>query len=274
MNRPLLFLSCTLFSLLLLQPAFAQPDLTPKTAITNTIGVSDAALIEKLMVTVPGVGRNAREMLRQQSVKSYMMPVRQRGIRGTDLSYTLASCLEFYVNLDKNYKVNLSPDYISLSLKNLGKRVNVESAFRFLVNDGTVSAAILPYDAASLTTGVYATQKYKINNFLYLFRTVTTGRQKIHEVRKALMRGNPVLVELKADESIKELIGDRYWKPSKSTKQLYPLIVVGYNESNKVFELRSCWGSKWGNNGHIWISYDDFGKYVGNGYVIVPKQRY
>ena len=237
------------------------------------IGVANEALIEQLMVTVPGVG-SAREMLQSQSVKPYMMPVRKVGMRGSELSYTLATCLEYYVNLEKNYKDNLSPDYIALSLQNSGRQVNMEEAFRFLVENGTVSAAIMPYDAAAITNAVYATPKYKINNFLYLFRQVTQPRQKIFATRKALMRGNPVLVEIRADESIAQVRDVSTWEPPRNGAGIYPLLVVGYDESRNAFEVMSSWGSNWGDGGYVWISYDSFGKYTNNGYVMVPLPQY
>jgi hypothetical protein len=238
------------------------------------IGVTDMSLIDRLMVTVPGVGSNARDMLMVQSIKQHMMPVRKVGIRGSDLSYALASCLEYYVNLGKNYKDNLSPDYISLSLQNSGRRVTMEEAFSFLVENGTVSAAIVPFDAAVIPNAVYATNKYKINNYLYIFRDVTQGRQKIFETRKALMRGNPVLIELLADPSIKTVNGDRVWEPSRAGTQKFPLIVVGYDEGREAFEVLSCWGADWGNGGYIWVDYDDFSKQTANGFVMVPQVQY
>ncbi len=262
--------------LCLLFPLFLSAQIKSKSAAGKTmeIGVTNLELIDQLMVTVPGVGSNARDMLMEQSVKAHMMPVRKVGFRGSDLSYTLASCLEFYINLEKNYKDNLSPDYITLSLQNSGKQVTVEEGFRFLVENGTVSAAIMPYDAAAITNAVYATPKYKINNFLYIFRDVTQGRQKIFETRKALMRGNPVLIELQADASFKNISGDISWKASRNGDQRFPLIVVGYDEGREAFEVRSSWGTGWANNGYIWISYDDFGKYALNGFVVVPMAQY
>jgi len=262
--------------LCLLFPLFLSAQIKSKSAAGKTmeIGVTNLELIDQLMVTVPGVGSNTRDMLMEQSVKAHMMPVRKVGFRGSDLSYTLASCLEFYINLEKNYKDNLSPDYITLSLQNSGKQVTVEEGFRFLVENGTVSAAIMPYDAGAITNAVYATPKYKINNFLYIFRDVTQGRQKIFETRKALMRGNPVLIELQADASFKNISGDISWKASRNGDQRFPLIVVGYDEGREAFEVRSSWGTGWANNGYIWISYDDFGKYTLNGFVVVPMAQY
>lgn len=233
-------------------------------------GILDADMIDRMMPTVEGVGGNTREMLLRQSVKAYMMPIRKTGANSNDVSYAVASLLEYYVNLDKNYKVNLSPDYISLNLRSAGRGMNIPEAFRFLSEDGTVSAAILPYDAESLTSGVYATQKYKIGNFLHLFRDVTNDRQRVFETRKALMRGHPVLVELQSDPSIRALAGERRYSPGGSASQKYPMIVVGYDEEQEAFELRSCWGRNWADGGYVWVSFDDFGKYAVNGFVLVP----
>lgn len=237
-------------------------------------GITDIDLIDRLMPIVEGVGGTARDMLQQQSVKPYMMPVRKVGAKGSDLSYALASCLEYYVNLDKNYKLNLSPDYISLNIENSGRRVTLLDAFQFLAQEGTVNAAIVPYEAAELTGAVYSTQKFKINNYLHLFREVTPGRQRVYEARKALMRGNPVLIELKANDNIKGLANANSLEPSIDGTQLYPLIVVGYDETRQAFEVMSCWGRNWGTDGYIWLSYDNFGQHAMNGYVMVPDGNY
>ncbi len=241
---------------------------------TAEFGVTDLDLIDAMMITVPGIGRDPRDIIERQSIKPYMMPVRRVGARSGELSYALASCLEYYVNLNKNYKDNLSPDFIALSLENAGQRTTVSEAFRFLAEQGTISASIMPYDASTIPNAVHATNKYRINNYLYIFRDVMKGRQKIFEARKALMRGNPVIVELQADASIRNLLHHTTFEPGKESKQLFPLIVVGYDEGMEAFEVMSSWGSSWGNGGYMWIMYDDFEKYAINGYVMVPLPSY
>ncbi len=233
-------------------------------------GITDAQMIDRMTPVVPGIGGNTREMLLRQTVKAYMMPIRRAGARASEVSYAVASLLEYYVNLDRNYKVNLSPDYISLNMNSAGRNIDVPEAFKFLAQDGTVSAAILPFDAESLTSGVYATQKYKIGNYLHLFRELTNDRQRTFEARKALMRGHPVLIELRADPGIRKLSGERFYRPGRGGDQVYTFIVVGYDEEQEAFELRSCWGRNWGDGGYVWISYDDFGRHAVNGYVLVP----
>lgn len=270
-HRTLLYaLVCILFTSTL----NAQTNELIKRGKSNKIGITDQALIDKLMKTMPKVGSNAKDLLLKQSIKPYMMPVRELGIRGTEMSYALAICLEYYINLESNYKANLSPDFIALSLKNAGKKGTMADGLELLTTQGTVSAAILPYDAGMLTNAVYATQKYKINNYLQMFRALTKPRQKVFETRKALMRGNPVIVEVESGDKIKAFNNKRFWNNSADDGQskLYPLVVVGYDEDQQAFEVMSTWGSAWGNDGYLWIRYDDFGKMTQNAYVMVPEE--
>ncbi len=274
MNKPFISL---IASLLFCFSAIAQVETgKPKnpTDAQTQIGVNDMNLIDQMMFVVPGVGSNARTLLTEQNLKPYMMPVRKVGFRGSELSYALASCLEFYVNLNKNYKVNLSPDFIKLSIENAGKAVNLEEAFLFLVQSGTVSAAIMPYDSPALTSAVYATQKFSIQNYLHVFRPFTKERQKVFEVRKSLMRGNPVLVKINTDANIKALSGQSTLTLGGAANESFTFIVVGYDEERNAFELMSSWGSTWGQSGYAWLSYDDFGKYATDGFVMLPKMEY
>lgn len=237
------------------------------------IGISNEALIEEMMPLVPGLGSSSREILTEQSVKSYMMPPRQAGERSSLESYALATLMEFYVNYKNNYKVNLSPDYIALNLAKK-EQYDLKSAFEFLVTEGTVSAAIMPYDATSIPRGVYATEKFTIANYLKVVRPEMREQQRVFETKKALMRGNPVLTIINVPNDFEDLSDTRYWVSSKPKDyQLKPFIVVGYDQDLEAFEVTSFWGNGWGDNGYLWMEYDDFGKLVENGYVIIPTKN-
>lgn len=271
--------SAALIFLVAIVPVFIQaqdPEQSEKRPAQQAagFGITDAELIDQMMRIVPGIGKTSREMLNAQSIKPYMMPVRQVSYRDAELSYALAICLEYYVNLNKNYKINLSPDYISLNLRNDGRAVNALEAFRFLADNGTVSAAILPYDAEALTSAVYATPKFRINNYLILFREVTRGQQKVYETRKALLRGHPVLVKFQAKEGLVNALGEQTLRLKGDGGAAHPLVVVGFDEQREAFELLSCWGSKWGEGGYAWVSYKDFEDFARSGFVMVPLENY
>ncbi|HKK76584.1 MAG TPA: C1 family peptidase [Saprospiraceae bacterium] len=264
MKRTLLF-----FLLLALgSQLIAQPQ------TKSILGISDLDMIERLMPLVPEVSVFESSNVEEQNIKSYLMPVRRVEKNGSEESYLLASCLEYYVNLNKNYKVNLSPDYISLNLRNQGKKVDFKTAFQQMAETGTVSAAIMPYGSSQLTAAVYATQKFNILNYLIIYRDMTRERQKIFELKKALIRGNPVIVELLAEASLPSAIGKTEVRLSNKGQEVYALMVVGFNEERNAFEVMSPWGSQWGKAGYLWISYDDLSRQSTAAYVMVPNVQW
>ncbi|MCB0644763.1 MAG: hypothetical protein KDC44_24125 [Phaeodactylibacter sp.] len=245
----------------------AQPG---KNQEKSPFGVEDLELIETMMVTMDGLGSTTRDLLREQSVKTYMMPPRDRGTQGNSICYAMAYCLEFYANFRQNYKVNLSPDFIQLNLQD----VNFKKAFEFLGETGTVNAAIMPFQSKRISPAVQATQKYTIQNYLHIFRPETRDRQKVFESRKALMRGNPVIVDLRVPADFSAISNTKTWEATGNPVKNEVLIVVGYNEETEAFELLGSHGSSWGKDGYLWISYDDFGKLAQDGYVLVPMESY
>jgi hypothetical protein len=250
--------------------AFAQkPDVPTTYTAKGKFGISDAASFDKYMKTIEGIGTSAKDALAEQSLKSYMMPPRRSVNGAPSATYALASCLEFYINLNNNYKDNLSPDFIKLSLPNTA---TVEDNLSFLASTGTVSAAILPFESPNLTPSVYSSVKYKIQNYLKLFQSTTRAQQKVYDIKKALMRGNPVVVELQITAEFKTLKQTRFYDPKLGDKTVagtQHLVVVGYDEERRAFELQNSWGREWGNGGYIWVTYDDLGTLATNGYVLI-----
>ena len=260
------------FSFFLLNIAAQHDTLPPDFTIKGmAIGISAPEMIDQMMVTMPGLGSNAKTMVNEQSIKPYIMPPREVGQNGTITSYTLSTCLEFYANYKKNYKLNLSPDFMALSLVREGS-LDLKNFLRFLVTDGTVSADIMPYDSPSIPRSVGATDKYKITNYLQIFRETSKDRQKVFEVQKALMKGNPVIVEMKVPKGFENIRDTRFWTSigSSDDLQTLPFLLVSYNLELEAFEVLSSWGPEWGNDGYLWIDFDDFGEIAQNGYVMVP----
>lgn len=255
------YIPVLLFYCLLPFLAAAQNDL----ATRSPYGIQDAALIEALMPALSGFGGSARDMLRQQSVKPYLMPVRKLGDRGTEATYMAAACLEYYINRDQNFKVNLSPDFIGLSL---GKSASLRDALVFLIERGTVNAAVVAYDATTVPEVAFSVPTFRISNFLHIFRELSPARQRVFETKKALVRGHPVLVELKTDEAFQQSSGEAFVSPGNGN-ELHTVLVVGFDEAAGAFEVQACRGYDWGQNGYALIRFDDFDRAALNGYVLV-----
>ncbi|MEM9836394.1 MAG: C1 family peptidase [Bacteroidota bacterium] len=238
---------------------------------TQLLGIDDIQQIDQLMVYIPGIGSPSREALTRQNIKSYMMPVRQAPNPNHEWAYALAASVEYYVNLNNNFKDNLSPDYIYLSLAAAGNKPNLVDGLKFLTNQGTVSAAIVAYGSATIPRSVFNVPRYYINNFAYLFRPTTRGRNRIFELRKALSRGNPVILELKTGSDFNQWRQSVYETNLPLTETHY-VTVVGYDEDAETFELRAANGRLWADAGYVKLTYDKLAEYASHAFLIIPKQ--
>ncbi len=259
---PLFFLP--IFSL------FAQTDslLFLKKA-ESQIGVEDAQLVDFLMLTMPGREKDVAAQLKRQSLKTYMMPPRKTDETGNTKCYALTACAEYYANYDRNYKVNLSPDYIALSMP----QDDLTDAMTFLAKNGTVSADIMPYGSKFIPTSVRAVQKYAITNYLWIFREENKERQKIFALRKAILRGNPVIAEMLVSAQVEMSAADTEMFAAKNNaSETAPFVVVGYDETRKTVELLGTYGSGWGENGYLEMSYADFARAAQRAFVLVPER--
>ncbi|MEM8583461.1 MAG: hypothetical protein AAGF87_04285 [Bacteroidota bacterium] len=233
------------------------------------LGIENLQDIDQLMMIVEGVGASSREDLQRQNIKAYMMPVREATDNRLEWAYILAGALEYYTNINQNYKDNLSPDIIALSLAAQGNNADMEAGLGFLRDVGTVSSAIVPYGSQTIPPAVYSVPRRKIANFGYLFRSTTRARNRVFETRKALSRGNPVIVELGTGSDFNGLRSASYSAPSSATES-HHLIVVGFDETAQEFEMLAAKGRGWGDKGYVRIGYDDFGRLANGGYVLFP----
>ena len=260
-----------LFSFILLINLFSQDK--PQADFTvkgMAIGISSPEMIDQMMAIMPGIGSNAKSMMSEQSVKAYFMPPRRVGQRGTITSYSLATCLEFYHNFEQNYKVNLSPDFLAQKLF-YEKDRDIKNALRLLVTDGTVRADVVPYDAEDMPNKLPDADHYRISNYLHVFSKDKRNSLKTFEVQKALMRGNPVIVELKVPEDFKNLKATRFYTSLNNDRdRTYSFVVVGYNLELEAFEILSPWGPGWASDGYLWVGFEDFAEMAENGFVMVP----
>ncbi len=265
----LLLLATCLSASIFAQTTIPKPKLKPrKVESRGSFGITDAAQIEKFLVNIEGVGSTSHDFLNEQSVKSYMMPPRKMVLASESAVYAATACFEYYQNINSNFKDNLSPDFIRLNVS----ENSMESDLNFLASQGTVSAAIFPFGSNNLLPSVQSAMKFKIKNYLNLYQPTTRGQQKVYELRKALLRGHPVIIELPVNETIFSNLNQvKTWKYEKSNEKLtsHYVVVVSYNDERSMFEVMNSAGKTWGSGGYLWMSYDDIANYSAHGYVVV-----
>jgi hypothetical protein len=259
-------------------PAAPRPDsliskgimAAPAEAEEGMLGISDKQLIDMLMFAVDGIGSMSVD-LTQQDLKPHFMPVRTVGRYGNELTYALASCLEYYINLKKNPRDDVSPDFITQRITANGLPLTLESGLRFLAYEGSVSTRVMGFDSPTLPPTIQTSERYKITNYLSIAGDSEDGRQKIAEIKRAITRGHPVVAEIRADPSFRNQQGVSVWNPDSSQPaQRYTVTIVAFNEAQQQFEIRMPWGVQWGNNGYIAVRYSDLERVVGKAYSMLP----
>jgi C1A family cysteine protease len=103
-------------------------------------------------------------------------------------------------------------------------------------------------------------KKFKIDSY----KKVLT----ISQIKSSISSGNPCLYGIYTVESFDDIDED-LWEPKRRESPrkhngLHALIVIGYddNKHGGSFRILNSWGTDWGDNGKIWIRYDDFMDYM------------
>jgi hypothetical protein len=96
----------------------------------------------------------------------------------------------------------------------------------------------------------------------------------VGKVKKAVANKNPVVIGMQIHASFYKSKG--VWN-GDTTKKLggHAMVVVGYSDTKYggAFEILNSWGTNWGNNGYIWVKYNDFETYTKTAYVLIDKTK-
>ena len=268
MRSPYLYSMLIACCLLLTAPINAQ---TPSTKYE--VGVADAEAIEGFMPPIGGFSNQFYSSARRISLRNLMMPIRKVELGDSLWSYSLASCLEYFVNLQTNYKRNLSPSFITLSLAAEDQNLSIVGGLKFLVKTGTVESSIVPYGTQAIPSTAADAPRFLISNFLILFSERTRSRRKVFEIRKALQRGYPIIAELEMPYDLYRygFLGEGVPEFAEELTRRYNLLITGFDEDAEVVEVMSHWGRDWGEFGYAQVPYEILLKYLREGYVLIPS---
>lgn len=177
-----------------------------------------------------------------------------------------ANSAAFIYNQIKVKEDCLAGAYIEDALK-LVQEVGdcLERDFNLTSTNCAASATLAFREAASL---------FKISNFAAVFPIDADSRVKTARVCEVLNANKPVIVGMDIGPSFWKLLpGSRLWKPSTDEKASgkHAMVVVGYDQIEKQFTLLNSFGSTWGDNGFIQISFADFNRLCNYGYVLITE---
>jgi hypothetical protein len=111
----------------------------------------------------------------------------------------------------------------------------------------------------------------KIKDFTRLFGADESDEVKVDGVKRSLLNGNPVIIGFKVENSFYS--AKTVYEPDNlGIDGGHAMCVVGYDDDKYggSFEVVNSWGPSWGNEGFMWIRYEDFPNYTRYAFEMVP----
>jgi hypothetical protein len=124
------------------------------------------------------------------------------------------------------------------------------------------------------------TRRYPISGYVRLFSNYWDGPGTISDraipVKMSLAVEKPVVIAMKIPYSF--YTARDIWQPTESpyadySSSAHAMCVIGYDDTKYggAFEIQNSWGTDWGNEGYIWIRYNDFAAFVYEAYEIIEN---
>lgn len=240
---------------------------------------------------VPVLGSKSGELPLKSSLKEYCPPIKNQGIIGSCVGWSAGygALTMMHAKRDSWSSTDIASNAFSamyiyngiLATDNCLYGSSLYDAGIFLKESGNCKSRDFdssPYADCKLKPSEEVkvkAQENKIKDYYALFHTEDSPKEKIYKTKKTIADGNPVVIGLSIKRNFAKLTS-KYWDPSQGDTSPWgghAMTVVGYDDARNAFELMNSWGSDWGNEGYIWIKYEDFGENCLYSYVYVIESE-
>lgn len=183
-----------------------------------------------------------------------------------------------------------SPSYVYNTLKNMygsdpacSKGAYVGHALEIMKIQGSLSLEDFPFSCGRPVTPTDDSLAVD-NRILEYSRLIhSTSSDKVGPIKRSIAEGKPVVIGMYVPTSFMNSIGRDVWEAKEPLEEVTPydghaMTIVGYDDTKYggAFEVMNSWGTRWGNEGFIWIPYEDLAaylKYAFDVYVPTPVEE-
>jgi hypothetical protein len=279
------FLVLPLF--LLLSPLFGQE--------YSTGAILDPARYERTDARPALVTRSYDSLPRSVSLKQYSPIPENQGRYGTCVGWSTAYAartISESIAMNRTDRTVTSNNvfspihlYKNISTDSTGQSgTYIADALSFMRDEGAVKR--LAFERTTdfpliMLSAFASSRRYPISGYVRLFLNPGvpgTIAERVLPVKKSLSEGKPVIIGMNTPYPRPNSF-DRardIWRPTERPDEVdggHAMCVVGYDDDmyGGAFEIQNSWGTRWGNEGYIWISYSDFAAFVDEAYEIIEN---
>lgn len=247
---------------------------------------------ESVMESVPLITRSVTSVPSKFSLKGFAPTPGNQGRQPSCVGWasgygarTIANAIQnnWKYNTSKINQNTFSPAFVYNLIKfkgdnNCKRGSYIADAMKLLNTYGILQLKDFSYSQTNCNNKPSSNgfQKAKGNTILTYERLAKWNNPNnlVGKVKKAIANKNPVVIGMQIFSSFYNSKG--VWDGSTARKLGgHAMVVVGYddNKYGGAFEILNSWGTKWGNNGFIWVKYNDFNTYTKTAYVLIDKSK-
>lgn len=157
-------------------------------------------------------------------------------------------------------------------------------ALEHMKQKGLLAFSKFPYKENSCTQKPTQAQlqeamQHRIRGYNRLTKTGRNYDVDLEAVKQNIAQGAPVIIAAKVPYSFQDMMGKKVWNPKSSEKRNvnnlggHAMCLIGYDDTKKQFEIQNSWGTEWGDNGFVFVSYNDFKIFCREAYGVFPHQK-
>lgn len=198
-------------------------------------------------------------------LSAYFSTVKNQGSIGSCTAFPIAAVYEFFAKQNKK-SVDISELFVYYNTRDLKGKSNLDIGATLLdtihsvKEKGACHSESHPYSIDSFvnkpTEEAYNEARHQVVN--------NAARININEkdFKQAIANGHPVIIGLKIFESFypKNESGIVPFPSDNESRDTnhgsHALLVVGYNDDEKLFKIRNSWGEEFGDKGYCYVPYD------------------
>ncbi len=208
-------------------------------------------------------------------------PIGDQGAQGScvgwGVGYTALSMLVYPQYNVWNTNSERSPSYVYNQIKisnNCNDGAYVVDGLNLILNQGSCSMSLMPYNQSTCSTQPNSTQianaaQNKAGSWSAIYPTTDVA-----QIKQTICAGYPVVVAFGVYESFYTMWNeDGIWDGDNSGNFVggHCVCIIGYDDTKKMFKAQNQWGTGGGDNGYLWISYQNVEKgYLNEVYRVYP----
>lgn len=157
-------------------------------------------------------------------------------------------------------------------------------ALEHMTQHGLLYFAKFPYDPNSCTNlpsrgQLEEAKRYRIRGYNRLTKTGRNYDVDLEAVKQNIAQGAPVIIAAKVPYSFQDMMGKRIWRPTAAEARSvnnhggHAMCLIGYDDEKQLFEIMNSWGTAWGDNGYVFVSYKDFKVFCREAYGVFPEPK-